>query len=451
MEYRKYDFMDSKIMYLASFTVLSLLSILLATGFVGESEGQKSVGRGANDYGSATKGIVCGDRLCSETGGKIIMPWQEKSKETDQQDCLSTSDEATCEDIEDTQIEEETTNDINQEMEEMKNSLEVNITANGAVNLLAKANVPVTIPLHQGYYMGKAIYYIITDSSDPTHADIITKNQGWKVNLAPLLANATKDVLSKTYMFTNGVPGDGVHGFQGEIFTSTPAQADAYSALTSHVHVTWIGAATPIILDSEKEMMIVAKQGKVVLTQQNVVLNMPQTVWPEGQMLVKANKTLTNETPFVGGQILDIDLTNKTTTFIAHRGWDSEGRTIYFIVTDATPVGPALSLGVPNVPKNAALISNPAAVDVFHFMNGINGSGPLGFQAGIASGSPGDANYSPMSRIYFISWNDLNSNTLLQTRSDIDAFEKEGLISVNLARPMAADHIVNSPIIDPFQ
>ena len=84
-------------------------------------------------------------------------------------------------------------------------------------------------------------------------------------------------------------------------------------------------------------------------------------------------------------------------------------------------------------------------------MNGLNGSGPLGFQAGIASGSPGDANYSPMSRIYFISWNDLNSNTLLQTRSDIDAFEKEGLISVNLARPMAADHIVNSPIIDPFQ
>ena len=101
--------MDGKIRYLASFTVLSLLSILLTTGFVGESEGLKSVGRGANDYGSNTKGIVCGDRLCSETGGKILMPWQEKSKETVQQDCLISSDEDTCQDTEDMQIEEETT------------------------------------------------------------------------------------------------------------------------------------------------------------------------------------------------------------------------------------------------------------------------------------------------------------------------------------------------------
>jgi len=124
MSFSKYDFMDGKIRHLASFAVLSLLSILLATGFVGELEGTKSVGRGANDYGSATKGIVCGDRLCSETGGKILMPWEEKSKETVQQDCLSSSDEATCQDTEDTQIEEETINDITQEMEEMKNSLD---------------------------------------------------------------------------------------------------------------------------------------------------------------------------------------------------------------------------------------------------------------------------------------------------------------------------------------
>ena len=83
-------------------------------------------------------------------------------------------------------------------------------------------------------------------------------------------------------------------------------------------------------------------------------------------------------------------------------------------------------------------------------MNGIKGSGPFGFQAGIASGSTENASYSPMSRIYFIAWKDPDSAVLLQTRSDIDAFEKTGLITINLARPMGADHIVNSPIIDPF-
>ncbi len=451
MSFSKYDFMDGKIRQLASFAVLSLLSILLTTGFVGESEGLKSVGRGANDYGSNTKGIVCGDRLCSETGGKILMPWQEKSKETVQQDCLSSSDEATCQDTEDTQIEEETINDITQEMEEMKNSLEANVTTNGDVLLLAKANVPVTIPLHQGYYLGKAVYYIITDSSDSTLADVITTNQDWKVNHAPLLANATKDAVSKTYVFTNGVLGDGVYGFQGEIFTSTPEHEDEYSALTSHVNVTWNDGALRIILDSENEMLIAEKLGKIVLSEQDFVLNMPQIVWPEGQMAVKANKTITDETTFVGGQIIDIDLTNKTTTFIAHQGWNSNGEQIFFIVTDATPIGPAKSMGILNVQKNAALISNPAAIDMFHFMNGIQGPGPLGFQSGISSSFLGDANYSPMSRIYFIEWNDQNSASIVQTTKEIHELEESGLIRVDLARPMNADHIVNSPIIDPIQ
>jgi len=39
---------------------------------------------------------------------------------------------------------------------------------------LSRANVPATIPLHQGYYNGEDVYFIITDSSDPTYAEIIT-------------------------------------------------------------------------------------------------------------------------------------------------------------------------------------------------------------------------------------------------------------------------------------
>ena len=441
--------MDRRIKYLGAIGVLSLMSILLATGFVDELSAEKSEGRIANPYGSATKGIVCGDRLCSETGGRILMPWETLSNEIEQQNCFSAGVQVPCEEINDTLIEEEITNDTNTEMDEMKNSIETNVTGFVSVNH-TKANVPVTIPLHLGYYIGDPIYYIITDSSDQTHADTITNNQGWKVNLAPLLANATEDSLSKTYMFTNGVPGDGVNGFQGELFTSTPAQADVYSALTSNVNVTWKAGTIPIILDSEKEMLIAEKRGWIYLNEIDIVLNMPQIVWADGQMPVKEDSTLKDKTPFVGGQVLDIDLENMTTTFIARSAWDSEGKTIYFIVTDATPVGPALSLGVPNVPKNAALISNPAAADVYHFLNGIEGSGPLGFQAGIVSASPGDAGYSPMSRIFFITWNDPDDATLLQTRSDIDQFEKDELISISLATPMAADHIVNTPIIEPI-
>ncbi|MFB5619249.1 MAG: hypothetical protein ACE5RE_06620, partial [Candidatus Nitrosomaritimum aestuariumsis] len=102
------------------------------------------------------------------------------------------------------------------------------IASPGSLLALSRANVPATIPMHQGFYNGESVYFIITDSSDPTHAEVITENQGWKVELAPLLANAPDEALSTTYMFTNGISGDGVHNFQGEVFTSTPAQQETY-------------------------------------------------------------------------------------------------------------------------------------------------------------------------------------------------------------------------------
>lgn len=314
---------------------------------------------------------------------------------------------------------------------------------------LSRASVPATIPLHKGWYNGEAVYYIITDSSEQSHADIITKQQGWKVELAPPLANTPKAALSKTYIFTNGIEGDGIHGFQAQVFTNTPAQADTYSALTSHIHVTWNGDAE--LLDSEEAILQAEEDGRVTLTELPVVINMPQVMWPGGQLPVKEDKTLTDETPYGGQQVLDIDTDKMTVTFVAHRGWGPDGRTIYYIVTDATPDMPAAMMGVASSPTSAKLIANSAAVDLFQFMNGLKGSGPMGFQAGIAAAGPGDSNYSPMWRIFMIGWKDPSSASVLETVGDINAFSKAGLIGVELARPMESDHIVNCPFIDPFQ
>jgi len=321
----------------------------------------------------------------------------------------------------------------------------------GSVFKLSRANVPATIPLHQGYYNGKPVYFIITDSSNQTLAEIITLKQGWKVEFAPPLANAPEVALSTTYIFTNGVEGEGIFGFQGEVFTSTPAQPEEYSALNSYRQVTWNEGYSPIVLGSEKTILQFEREGRVTLTELPGVLDIPQIVWPGGQMPVKKDKTLTDDMPFGGGQVLDIDLNEMTVTFIAHRGWGPDGRTIYYIVTDATPTRPANMMGVTDAPTSASLISNSAAVELFQFKNGIKGSGPFGFQPGIAAAAPGDETYSPMWRIYMIFWDDPNNASILQTRADIDAFHSDGLINVNLARPMDSDHVVNSPFIDPFQ
>ncbi|MGI9567836.1 MAG: DUF7482 domain-containing protein [Nitrosopumilus sp.] len=79
----------------------------------------------------------------------------------------------------------------------------------------------------------------------------------------------------------------------------TPVQADVYSALTSHVHVMWNEGVSSRVLDSEEMIMAAAENEQITLTEV-VVLNMPQIVWPDGQMMVKEDKTLTDETPYGG-------------------------------------------------------------------------------------------------------------------------------------------------------
>jgi len=419
--------MNSNLKYLGFLAILPLLTVMLTIDYIGDANAStKSAGTPSQQYGSATKDKVCGDRLCSQTGGKVVMPSPPTSEPP--------------------------------EKKEMKPAMEGKMTESmeqmvpGSVLKLARANVPATIPLHQGWYSGESVYFIITDSSEQKHADIITKAQGWKVELAPLLAKAPKEALSTTYMFTNGVEGKGVHGFQGEVFTSTPAQADKYSALTAHVHVTWNDGKTSTVLKSEADIKQAENDGKVTLTPVEVVINMPQIMWPGGQMKVKEDKKLTDETAYGEAQVLDINTEKMTVTFVAHRGWGGpQGKTVYYIVTDATPSDPANMMGVTPAKTSAKLIANAAAVDLFQFANGIKGTGPMGFQAGIGASANGEENYSPMWRIFMISWKDPVSAQLLETRGDIDFYQKEGKIDVGLARPMDSDHIVNCPFIDPFQ
>jgi len=108
-------------------------------------------------------------------------------------------------------------------------------------------------------------------------------------------------------------------------------------------------------------------------------------------------------------------------------------------------------MGVVDAPKLAQTFATAASVDLFQFKNGIKGSGPLGFQPGIAASAPGDENYSPLWRISLISWNDPNVASILETIDDINSMKSDDEISVELARPMKSDHIVNCPFIDPFQ
>ena len=317
--------------------------------------------------------------------------------------------------------------------------------------LLSKTNVPATIPMHKGIFNSSSVFYIITDSSDLEFAEAITEKQNWKVEVALPIASAPETAVKQIFVFTNGVVGEGIYGYQPQVFSSTPAQESEYSALSSITEVTWKKGQNKTVFESAEEILKAEEGGRIEFKETNIVINTPQIIWPEGQMIVREDKEITDDLPYIGGQITEINEEDMTVTFVAHRGWGPDGRTIYYIVTDATPSGPAELMGVPHSPTSGEMIANSAAVDLFQFKNGITGSGPMGFQPGIASAAPGDETYSPIWRIYNVEWNDSQNAKILETRHDIDSFSEEDLLTVSIARPMNSDHLVNCPFIDPFQ
>jgi hypothetical protein len=319
------------------------------------------------------------------------------------------------------------------------------------ISLLSRTNVPVTIPMHKGIYEGNQIFYIITDGSDEDYTKALSEKQGWNVELSHAISDIPKYDLQKLFVFKNGIKGDGIYGFQDEVFSSTPSQESDYSALNSVIEVTWKIGQKETVLESVTDIITAEESGRVKFYETKIVLNASQIVWPDGQMIVRSDKEISDQMPYGGGQIIEINEDDMTVIFVSHRGWGPDGRTVYYIITDATPLGPAKTMGVVSSPTSANLITHSSAVDFFQFKNGIKGSGPLGFQPAIFGASLADANYSPIWRVHLAEWNNVESAKILETRADMDAFHVDDLLSVSIARPTSSDHIVNSPLIDPFQ
>jgi len=304
--------------------------------------------------------------------------------------------------------------------------------------------------MHQGIHTGNDILYIITDASDQDYVNTISEKQKWNIQLSKFIKNVPEDNSQKIFIFKNGIKGDGLFGFQNEVFSSTPEQSD-YTSLASITEVTWKTGQKEIIFESASDVIDAKKSGRLKFNNTNVIVNAPQIKWADDQMTIRSDKQISNEISFSGGQIIEINEDELSVTFVAHRSWDSEGKTIYRIVTDATPIGPAQLMGVVHSPLNSDLLTHSSTNDLFQFKNGIKGSGSLGFQPAISSSSSNEENYSPISKIYLIEWHNSLFAELLQTKSDIDSFQDDDLLTVSIARPTNDEFIINSPVIDPFQ
>ena len=276
---------------------------------------------------------------------------------------------------------------------------------------LTETNIPKVLPLVRGFADGNDVFYITTEVYDEKLANYLTNLTKSRVVYTPALKYAPPQSLANIYEFTNGIKGSGPEGFQPNIADSQPGDIN-YSPLWKVNLVTWKNGTTPIELKSEQDIVNAIKNNKISIKPTEIIVNCPFVTWQDGSLKVRENKTLTDESPYDGGHVLDIDTKKMQVTFVAHRGLAPDGSTIYYIATDASVKKVADELGVVYVNKTAPTLKSGSSSDLYVFTNGIKGNGPMGYQASIASTNAGDEAYSPLWRIQTVTWENPDSSTI---------------------------------------
>ena len=113
----------------------------------------------------------------------------------------------------------------------------------------------------------------------------------------------------------------------------------------------------------------------------------------------------------------------------------AEGKEIYFIHTEASDAGVAEKLT--NMMKSPVMyvpslanVPEEALSNVYVFTNGVEGSGPFGFQADIFDNPPGTDGYTPLRRLNAVTWTDESKARELTSVTDILAAEAAGELTI---------------------
>jgi hypothetical protein len=87
-------------------------------------------------------------------------------------------------------------------------------------------------------------------------------------------------------------------------------------------------------------------------------------------------------------------------------------------------------------------VPDEALAKVYVFTNGIRGDGPLGFQPDVFDSAPGDEDYSPLRRLYLVTWkNESEAREIKTLRGVIEAQES------GEAKIEPQDTVINEPFL----
>ncbi len=125
----------------------------------------------------------------------------------------------------------------------------------------------------------------------------------------------------------------------------------------------------------------------------------------------------------------------------------AEGKEIYFVHTEASDAGVAEKLTnmmkspVVHVPTLANVPAESLA-NVYVFTNGVEGSGPFGFQADVFDNPPGTDGYTPLRSLNVITW--AEGSTARELKSVAEVLEAETNGELGIEQPGV---VINMPFV----
>ena len=195
-------------------------------------------------------------------------------------------------------------------------------------NMSFNVDVPVIMPMIDGFHKGNMVYFVHTEISDSTMADMMSKMINFPTLYVPELKNIPEDQMARVYVFTNGVPGSEPYGggpfmFQIDVFDSIPGQAE-YSQFRIPYLVTWNADAKPRILNSESKILKAESGGEITIEKSTFVVNAPMITWEMqggyGKTMGKASMIprMFESMPGVEGELTFVDENNYVAIFKLH-------------------------------------------------------------------------------------------------------------------------------------
>jgi hypothetical protein len=194
-------------------------------------------------------------------------------------------------------------------------------------NIPLNVDVPVIMPMIDGYFNGNKVYFVHTEVSDSAMADMMSKMINYPTLYVPELKNIPEDQMARVYVFTNGVPGSDPYGggpfmHQIDVFDSIPGVAE-YSQFRVPYLVTWNDDAKPRILTSESKILKAESSGELTIKKSGFVVNAPMIIW---EMQGSYGKTMGKtsmiprmfESMSVKGELTFVDENNYVAIFKLH-------------------------------------------------------------------------------------------------------------------------------------